>query len=157
MAYIDVAKQSNYRIVLKDRKELEFWVQETNLPGFGYGEIAMNWNQNQRKLPGDSINWNQLTLQVLCDEDLKAFMDVYDLVTQIRGPESSIVDVETPVFDAVLFITTNKNNVLWKVTFHNAWIANVGDLQFSNTTSDDDPIIFTVDLNYDYYTPERMK
>lgn len=157
MAFIDTAKQSNFYILLGDNKKAEFFVQETSLPGFTFGDIDIRYNSNLIKHPGDEITWNQLTLQILCDEDMNAWMELFNMCITIRDPETNIMDIQKPFFDAVLLWTTNKKNIQLEITFHDAWLAGLGDLPLSHTTNDDDPIQFQADLWFNYYTIKRKQ
>jgi len=157
MSYIDVAKQSNFYLLLKDRKHAEFFVQEASLPGFTLADVNVRFNWNLVKHPGDEITWDQLTLTILCDEDLKAWTDIFDLICTLKDPVKNTMELNVPIFDAVLLWTTNKKNIAFEITFHDAWFSSLSALPLTHQTLDDDPITFTADLFYNYYTIKKKE
>jgi hypothetical protein len=151
----DFLKSSSFRIVLeKPEAAIEFFVQEAILPGWQIGELNVAWMAQNQQRPGDEIVWNQLNMTVLCDEALEAWKACHRYCLRIKNPETGELGGPEETFDGKLIILTNKNNLSHEITFHDAWIQNVSDLQFSNTTSEDEPMTFTMDIQYDYYTIE---
>lgn len=152
MAYHDLFKTGNFRIQLKDQQDLEFFVQETTVPGITVGTISIPYSSMNDQRPGDSIEFNPLTLTINCDEDLKAYKDVYRYIIKLtHDPVSNEIRVEPEVFDAYLLLTTNKNNVAHKLHFHDMWIETVSDLQLQSVSGDENAVSFTVGLKYNYY------
>ena len=151
MARHDLFKQCNFQIVLANRVNLEFFVQEVAIPGFQIGELPVNhWTQNESR-PGDSTTWDHLQLTILCDEDLTAFKDVYNHLILEKNPEDGFLEINRTVFDAKLLLTTNKSNVQHCITFKYAWIMAVGELQLITSSTEDEQLTFTVEIPYAYY------
>lgn len=151
---VDLLKSCNFKILLKDpARTIEWWVQEANLPGFQLGEMNTAWMAQNQRRPGDMHTWNNLTLSVICDENLKSFKEAFECSMALKDPETGEMGVPADeLFEAKMIVLTNKNNFKHEITFHDAWIQMVSDLQLSHTTSEDDPVVFQVELIYDYYT-----
>lgn len=148
---VNLLKNCSFAIQLKDDQDtLEFTVQEANLPGLQLGEMPIGHMSQQQRRPGDNITWNPLALTIVCDEKLKAFREAYAFIRKTKDPELAFINPFT-IFDAVLFITTNKNNIQHRFFFRNAWIQSITDLQFTAASSEDEQMTFTVELVYDYY------
>jgi len=144
-------KSGNFSVVLKNQKTIEFVVQEVNLPGLNLGEIQVgHWTQNQNR-PGDNITWSTLSMTILCDEELAAFKEAFNHIMSLKDPYDGKIEIQNAIFDATLLITTNKNNVQHRVQFFDAWIQSIGDIQFTTTSSEEEQIVFTIELQYDYY------
>lgn len=157
MAYHDLFKTGNFKIQLKDQINLEFFVQEATIPGITVGTIDAGYMSMRDKRPGDSLDFNPLTLTLLCDEDLQAYKDVYEYILHLtHNPKTNEIFVEPEVFDAYLFLTTNKNNVAHKLHFYHMWIETISDLQLQTVSPDENSISFTVGLKYNYYLFENM-
>lgn len=151
MARHDLLKQCNFQIIIPNRPNLEFFVQEAPLPGFQLGEVNIpHWTQIENRI-GDSLTWDRLNLTVICDEDLKAYKDVYNHIIASKNPETGYLEIGSTVFDAKLMLTTNKNNIQHVVVFKYAWIASVGELQFQTNSEEDEQITFTVEIPYTYF------
>lgn len=149
---VGLLKQSSFVIILKQElNRIEFMVQEAALPGMQLGEMPVYHMSQAQQRPGDNITWNLLSLSVVTDEKLMSFKQAWQFITKVKNPETGIMDnVEQP-FDAELHILTNKNNVSHKIKFHDAWIQSIGDLQFTQQTTEDEPVVFNLELQYDYY------
>lgn len=155
MAKHDLLKQCNFQIIIPNRPNLEFFVQEVPIPGFQLGEMQMShWTQNEAR-PGDNISWDRLQLTVVCDEDLQAYKDVYNHIILEKDPENGYLEISRSVFDAKLMLTTNKSNIQHVITFKYAWIVSVGELQLTTTSTEDEQITFTVEVAYTYFEFER--
>jgi len=150
---INLLKSAQFKLILENpEKHVEFFVQECNIPGWNLGEMDVHWMAQNQPRPGDNITWNALSATIVCDEELKAIRECHGYCFRLKDPETGFLgDQMQETFDAKLMILTNKNNLQHVVTFYDAWIQNVSDLQLSHTTSEDDPVTFTVDIRYDYY------
>lgn len=150
---INYLKSAQFKLILeREERTVEFFLQDCILPGYQIGEMQMAWMAQNHERPGDHIQWNILSATVLCDEELKAIKECHNYCMRLKDPETGeLGNQHEETFDAKLLIYTNKNNMQHVVTFYNAWIQTVGDLQFSHVTTEDDPITFNVDIQYDYY------
>jgi len=150
---INLLKSSQFKLLLeRPERTVEFFVQECNIPGWSIGPMEVAWMAQNQQRPGDNITWNQLSATIVCDEELKAIIECHQYCFRIKNPETGELGGPEETFDAKLMILTNKNNYQHVITFHDAWIETVSDLQLSHTTSEDDPVTFNVDIQYDYYT-----
>ena len=158
MAYHDLFKTGNFTVQLKNQTHLEFFIQEATIPGITVGTIEVPVAGGLRDYrPGDSLSFNPLTLTVLCDEDLRAFKDVYDYILHLtHNPVTNNIEIDAEVFDAYLMLTTNKNNVKHRIHFHDMWIENITDLQLQTISGDENSISFTLGLRYNYYLLETV-
>lgn len=158
MAVYDWLKVSNFEIILHPQSQkLELMVQEVNIPGFTLGDIHIGHPSQSFHHIGDDINWNPLVLTVLCDEDLDAYVQCYNLITKTKNPKTGELVIDVIKFDGVLFITTNKNNTQYRFFFKDCWIFDLSDLRVSTTSSDAEHINFTVTIYYDYFEIEKVK
>lgn len=147
---INFFKPSSFAIILRSTEErIEFMIQECNIPGLNLGEMLVpHMSQNQQR-PGDNIVWNPLSLQVLLDENLDAFSQAFNYVISQKNPETATIEDQT--FDGYLNLTSNKNNLSKQLHFHDAWIKSIGDVPLSNSQAEEDPVVFTIEIEYDYY------
>ena len=149
---IGLLKQSNFTVILKEELNvIEFMVQEAVLPGMQLGEVIINHMSQVQQRPGDNITWNLLSLQIITDEKLLSYKQAWQFITKVKNPKLGTMDNVNQPFDAELHILTNKNNVSHKIKFYDAWIQSIGDLQLTQNTTEDEPILFNIELQYDYY------
>lgn len=152
MAYIDNFKICNFVMQLREQKHLEFFILQASIPAYTIGTIEVGFNSMKDKRPGDSIDFSDLSLTVLCDEDLKAYKDVYNYLNLAHDALSNKLEVHQEIFDGTLFLTTNKNNITHTLKFYDMWIESVSGLDLMTTSTDDNAISFTVNLKYNYFT-----
>ena len=155
--YTDLFKTSNFRIQTRDSKHIDFFCQEASLPGYSIGEITLPFQSMKDHRPGDSIEFEPLSLTILCDEDLLAWKNVYDYLNLTHDAMTNRLEVQQEVFDATLFLTTNKNNIKYEIKFYDAWFQSVSPLQFQTISTDENNITFTVGIVYNYYKLKVVK
>lgn len=149
---LNLLKNENFTFILNNEfKTLEFFVQEVNIPGVNLGEIQINHLSQNQKRVGDTLNYSQLNVTVICDEKLKAFQEVYNYLIRLKNPETGILDIEKAYFNGNLILTTNKNNPLLNIVFYNCWINSISDLQLVTTNTEANVLTFTITMNFDYY------
>lgn len=129
-------------------------VTAANVPGFTLGQIELPRPVVKDKRPGDSLEYNDLSITVVCDEKLKAFKEIYSAIVLSANPNTGDLEINKTVFDCDLFLTTNKNNIQSHIHFYNAFFKGVGDLQLETTTSEGEQVTFTVDIGYSFYNFE---
>jgi hypothetical protein len=125
-----------------------------NIPGFNLGQIELARPVVKDKRPGEQLEYNDLSVTVLCDEDLQAFQDIYSSIILSANPNTGDLEIEQNTFDCYMFLLTNKNNVQKKLHFYNAYFKAVSDIQLETTTTEGEQVTFTVDLGYSFYNFE---
>lgn len=154
MAMHDLFKISNFVIQLRDQRMIEFMNVECPIPGFNIGTIELNYSSMLDKRPGDSITFNDLTLTVNCDEDLKAYKEIISYLNLAHNPVTNKLEVSQEVFDGYLILLTNKNNVQHKLHFYDMWIESISDLQLQTISTDDQNLSMTIGLKYNFFVFE---
>jgi hypothetical protein len=151
MARHDLSKASNFVLTFKDQRQLEWMVQEATLPGFNLGEMPLMHPTQNLRMPGDATTWNDLICQIILDEDGTALWEAYEYIINAKNPETGEMKLDEILFDAKLHIMSNKNNPVRTVTFYNTWIRAVTDIQFLQTTSEDETPTFSVEMTFSHF------
>jgi len=148
---VNLAKSSNFVVQFhNDTKNLEFQCQAVNLPGLSLGLIQVpHFEQNEQRI-GDSITWNPLILTIICDEEFKAFKDVFNILKASKDPTTGKYNNEYPIFDGKIILNTNKGNKIEMIEFRNAFFQEITDMNF-DTTIEDSTMIFSATVYYTYY------
>ena len=144
-------KTSNFRIQFKNATNVEFQVIDTAIPAITLGTHAIHRPTITDKRPGDHIEFDDLNITLICDEDLLAYQQIYTQLISTVDPDYGIMDPISNVFDATLFLTTNKNNLQHKILFKNAFFKQLGSLNLSTTTSNENHISFTSVIGYSFF------
>lgn len=151
MSQINFFKVNNFSIIFKDQRSLELMVQNANLPGFTLGDLTIPRPVVADKRPGDSLDFSDLSVTVICDEELKAFKEVYNYLILAANPTNGHLEINETVFDCQLNLLTNKNNYNHKLYFYNAFIKSVGDISLQSDTTEGEAPTFEVSFGYSYY------
>jgi len=156
MSSLDLFKINSFILQFKDQTSLELMVQGCNLPGFTLGQLEIPRTVVKDVRPGDSLTYNDLNVTVICDEDLKAFKDIYRYLVLAANPNTGDLEINDTVFNASLLLTTNKNNIKHKLYFHNCFFKEISDLDLQSTTSDEEQVTFTLTCGYSFYDFEDV-
>ena len=151
MANVNMFKVSNFSLNLKDQTNIELMAVDVVIPGLTLGELSIPRPVVRDLRLGDTLTYEDLTISCLCDEDLLAYSDVYNYITKSANPESGDINIAYPVFDSTLFLTTNKNNVQYKVTFYNCFFKNIGGINLTSQSTEEEQFTFSITLGYSYY------
>ena len=150
--------QANFIFKLSDNKlnTFEFFINEFSGLGLTLNEApGQFWQGIGIKRPGDFLTFNDISLQVIVDEDYEVLVEIINYFNAVRSLDPNKLDWNHN-FTGTLFATTNKNNFKKKFNFFNCWIKDMSDFTFSTNQTDDVPIILSVTMAFDYYTISRL-
>jgi len=151
MSVIDLFKINSFIIQFKDQKPLELMVNASNIPGFTLGQIELGRPVVKDKRPGDSLEYNDLSVTVITDEDLKAYKEIYRYLVLAANPHTGDLEINQTVFDCDLFLLSNKNNISHKLHFYNAFFKSISDIQLESSTTEEEQVTFTIELGYSFF------
>jgi hypothetical protein len=153
----DLSKNCNFKIILPTtQKFIELFSVETSIPGITIGSIDLPYSSMVRKMPGDSLTYDELTLTILIDKELNTYKELISILNLTHNPITNTYDVDQEVFDAFLLITSNKNNPLFQLHFYSMWIETFSAISLTSTSGDDNPYNCTLGLKYNYYVLEDI-
>ena len=141
---------SNFIFVtnLFNDEQTSYSIQEVNLPGLSFSHIASSHRSVNLNLQGDTLNFNDLTLNLIVDEELKVWKEIVNKMTRMRDAYSSNGEkVEEMSF---LEIHDDNSKLVLKLAFSGCMIESIDDLAFT-TITEDEIITCSVTLKYDYY------
>lgn len=127
------------------------YAQKANLPAMSIPSIQLA-NKLMRYSTvsnSDSISYSTFNVSFILDEDLEQYFYFYN------WKESLILNPET--FTKIrLYITTNKKNIKYVVTFIGVHLTEIGGVDFDSTMTEHNPVTFDVSFEYEYYVLERV-
>jgi hypothetical protein len=101
---------------------------------------------------GKMVN-SELILDVLMDEDMKSYAEIFKWFTDITELQHRLTpyqEEESSYADIVVEIFTSHNNPNRKIKYYNALPTSLGDIEFS-AISDGEYITFPVGFRFDYF------
>ena len=118
----------------KDNK-FDLTVTGMNLPGIQLGLIQQGTSIRTIDRPGDSILFNDLTLEFLITENFEEWLMLFDWLEDLRDFNETSFDNEI-VTDGVLVLLTNKNNPSLAIKFTSMFPYNLSDIILSLNSAD---------------------
>jgi len=133
---------------LFNEEETSYAIQEVNLPGVSFSHIQTSARSVMGNIQGDTLTFNDLTLNLIIDEDLVVWKEIMNKILEMRNPENELgKQIEKYSY---LEIHDDNSNKILKLEFINCMIESIDDLAY-NTTSEDEVITCSITIKYDYF------
>jgi hypothetical protein len=151
---------NKFDFVLDRIPNLTFLVQAINLPSISLTNTSVATPAVTVSIPGNIILFNQVTISFILDEDMNSWFEIYDWMVQLGNPEGTnkigrltgrLGSNNSIYSDASLLIKTNSNNPRRKITFHDMYPVDLGDISFITTDSTQEFQTTTATFNYTYF------
>jgi len=176
-ANMDLASPSQFRFNLLKIPNVEYFVTSVNLPGISFsGDASMNTRFKSISFMGDTLDFADLEVTFLVNEDLSNYREIHDWMIGIGFPKSNTqfttaiadnADLATPsggssgnpkslMSDATLTILTNKNNPLLRANFKDCYPLSLGGLTYNTQITDTEQLTATVTFKYNIYEFEVL-
>jgi len=141
------SQRTNFKCGSESLKLLPFFVTTINIPGIttdiqtigGRGGAAANFSPA-------NLTFNNLSIEVLVDEDYKIFEEIISSV-HINVENDSF---ENKYFDFWMELNNDMGKKVMKIEFYNCLIDSIGDLSLA-TNDDSTENTFSVEIKFDYY------
>lgn len=152
---------SHFTFNIPDFTDLEFNIQNANLPGVTSQAIVTPVAAGYMKSSGEHLSYNNLKISFINDESLNCWSSIYNWM-RAASPDNfsdsgnnqykKFVEQYGSIYkDATMFILTNSLNVNIIVNFKNIFPTYLSDLDFSVTDIEDRKIVSDVYFEYSHY------
>ena len=173
---LDYASPVQFRFKCSKLPTVEFFCQTANIPGISLGQATVDTPLKSIPFPGDELNYQDLGISFLVDENLNNYKEIHDWLTGLGAPQnhnqfSTLRDTGTDRFpgqttnspnnntvpdggtysDATLTILNSKNIAKVEIRFHNIFPTSLGALSYDVQASDVNYLQASVDFSYMYY------
>ena len=182
---LDFQSPTQFKFNIHQLTLVEFNSVGCNLPGINMGDAIFPTPFKQIPMMGDTITFENLTLQFIIDEYLENYITAHNWMTAIGFPKNRqqfsdfrSVTSNTPqqplgisrdiggtqpatpanslFSDATLTILSNKNNPIVNVLFRDIYPVSLSALDFTQTATDVDYQTATIDFSYQLYEFESL-
>ena len=143
---------SNFKVVI-DRKRfgnLEFYAQRVAHPGVTVNNPPNPFRGIQNVVvPGDTLSVDTLSLDILLDEGMSSYTEIYEWITGLINRRSKRQDIRTStsdpdLVDITLSIMSSHNNTVKYIRYIDCVPINLGTLLLESTTGDTNVLTFPV-------------
>ena len=153
---------TGFRFNVKRLPNISFFVQSINVPG-----VSMNPDETPTPFTtmfrlGDRLTYDDLTLTIRSDENLDAFIEIYDWMqsgTKAGGftAYETIKDSDDGLYsDGTLMVLNSKKNSNKMFTFRDMFPTLLTSIAMDTTATDISYATFDVTFKYNTYTIESL-
>lgn len=156
MNYNNLAERSNFIAGSSQFKHIPFFITSVNIPDItiDHPEVSGGRFSHNLKLPGDTIRYGILSFEMLVDEDLLIYEELYNLLEANTNAENNTFGDFS--FDFFIEVNNNKGNSVMVFDFENCRINNIGSLNLE-TTDDLTNYRMTIEVFFDKFKLRRVK
>jgi len=178
---MDYASPIQFRFKCSKLPKVEFFCQTANIPGIGLGVADIETSLKSIPFPGDKVNYQDLAISFLVDENLENYKEIHDWIIGLGAPQdhtqfanlratssdrfpgtsssNAITGQATSdplpesgmYSDATLTVLNSKNIAVTEIRFHNIFPTSLGALSYDVQASDVNYLSVAVDFSYMYY------
>lgn len=145
--------------------KLNFFCQQVNLPGITLGSPEFGNPFQSAPIPGESLTYDQLTVQFLVDANMENYISIYNWIVALGFPnnydqylnfinsdERGITsELAKNYSDATLTILGNNNTAIRTVEFIDLFPVAIDSLMFQSTNNDVQYLVGNATFRYHYY------
>ena len=152
---------TGFQFTLNRTPKVVYFGNRVNIPGLSLGVANQPTYLKDIPIPGDKLEFDDLTLTFLIDEDLKNYIEIqnwmrglgfpeslteiYDLQKEDDYPDSKLMNIYS---DATLIILSSQQNPKLKVEFKDVFPYSLTTLDFDATATDIE--YFTAEVSFKY-------
>ena len=162
-----------FRLSIDKLRGVDFFCQAANIPAISLGAAETFTRFNKINQPGDELQYQELELSFLIDENMKNWYQVHDWMREIATPKSSKEfqykrgEIESDNkntkpsdlsnisnqwrSDCSLFILSSNYQPVAEFIFRDAWPTSLSTLTFDSSVQDLQYFTAQVSLSYTHY------
>lgn len=160
----------NFKFVIRKCPGVEFFCQAANIPGISLQVAYQNTLYNTLPIPGDEVDFDDLNIRFMIDEDLQNYMEIHRWIRTLGHPESfqEMVNEQNNADDiemsdkgyyrrgatystGILYILNSNMNPKFQVVFDDCFPISLNTLEFDSTYSDTEYLTGNVSFKYSMY------
>ena len=162
-----------FKFTIDRLRGVDFFCQQANIPSISLGAAVTNTILNKIQNPGDELQYEDLYLRFLVDENMKNWYQVANWMREIATPFSNTefrydrgsidpANKRQATYDYAsannqwrcdcsLLILSSNYRVVSEVIFRDAWPTSLSTLNFDSSAPDVNYFTAEVGLKYNYY------
>jgi hypothetical protein len=151
-----------FRVSIKRLPNVEFFTQRSMIPSISTTPIQQPTRFNPVFRTPDNVNFSNLDLTFIVDEDLKNYTEIFDWMIASAFPENhdqfrQIKQSEAGLFsDISVIIMNSKKNSNIEVSYKNCFPISLSDIQLNTTDQDVTYPEAVATFQYDTFSIKRL-
>lgn len=142
-----------------DRKKfgnIEYFAQTITHPSVSIVPAELPYKRLNLHMAGDKLTFNELTATIILDENLSAYIEMYDWMKRlVEEPNQTRLLQGSNEFPTAVDITvsvlSSKNNQVKQIRYIDCIPTDLGDINFEATTQDVQYLTFPISFRFSYF------
>ena len=152
-----------FKFTLNNFPEVNYFCQSATLPGISISAIDVATPLKNIQIAGDEVNFEELTIKFIVDENMKNWLSIYDWIIGLGFPTpdaqheyKKLKENSELTTDATLTILTGNMNPQINFVFRECFPLSLSSIAFDSGGTDIDYVTADVSFRYDVYTVENL-
>jgi len=149
-----------FKFICDNIPNVEFFCQSANIPGVSVSEISVPTPFNPHYVAGDGVNYEELSIRIIVDENMKNWQEIYNWIINLGRPENLQGYAEQKKkglnTQGVLTILTGSNTPQIEFHFKEMFPLSISGLSFDVNNTDITYLSADVTFRYNTYSIKNL-
>ena len=152
-----------FKFQLNNFPAVNYFCQSATLPGISISAIDVPTALKTIAIAGDEVNFEELSIKFIVDENMKNWLAIYDWIIGLGFPTEEgqakykkLSENSELTTDATLTVLTGNMNPQINFIFQECFPLNLSSIAFDSGGTDIDYVTADVSFRYDVYTVENL-
>ena len=152
-----------FKFQLNNFPDVNYFCQSATLPGISINTISVPTPLKTIELSGDEVQFEELSIRFIVDENMKNWLSIYDWIVGIGFPtlegQEKYKKLKTNselTTDATLTVLTGNMNPQINFRFNECFPLSLSSVAFDSGGTDIEYVTADVSFRYDVYTVENL-
>jgi hypothetical protein len=152
----------NFKFQIKKAPHVNFFIQKVNIPSIALPSPQPNNPFVKVPIPGEHLNFGDMTITFKVDEDLQNYLEIYNWVIALGKPqnynqfktinEKPLISGDGIYSDISLLVLSSTKMPNYEITYVDAFPVELSQIVFNTTDTDVNYIEASATFKYTYYT-----
>lgn len=157
----NLLQPTGFKVIInrKNFPALEWFAQSVDHPSVGLQQATSSYSRiNEVPLPGDKLDFSEVTINIILDEELQAYQEVFGWMNRLVNTKYVPTTERSTLLpssehDMTLMILNSANTKQVSFIYRNAFPVNIGNLSMG-AEAEASPILMPVSFQYTYFDIE---
>jgi len=151
--HYNTLRSNGFTFALLRLPDTVFRVVNLEMPEISITPVSSAYPAGTQYFPGGDIEFGELTLRFIVDEDLKNYIELYNWITQQRFGSEYIPKQKEELLTSDGTLTTLNNSSVANKTFffHDLFPISLGGWQFETNVSEPTPVECSASFKFSYF------
>lgn len=139
----NLATSTNFKLEIGDDAGVDYFIQSVDFPGISLPEVISPYRDHQVFIPGDTIQYDPLSVQMLVNEDYSNYIYLVKWLRLCRTHGDT-----QPYRDITLYTLNNNKVGDISIRFRYAFPTMIGPMNFNSSTPSNEPFSCAITFRY---------